>query len=97
MRCRPLRSAAPDLSPHCDAQVLHIPSLGAMFGSKDLALSNQSVDWEQLLRVGRAQAVCWAVEWDGCIVRLALEYIEQVRPPTGWVGTYILPHVAALY
>ena len=36
-------------------QVPHIPSLGAMFGtigSKDLALSNQSVDWEQLLRVG---------------------------------------------
>ena len=31
----------------------HFPSLGAMFGSKDLpALSNQSVDWEQLLRVG---------------------------------------------
>ncbi|PRW58095.1 CSE family protein [Chlorella sorokiniana] len=33
-----------------DRKVPHIPSLGAMFGSKDLALSNQSVDWEQLLR-----------------------------------------------
>lgn len=42
-------------------QVPHIPSLGAMFGSKDLALSNQSVDWEQLLRVSGRRQECHTV------------------------------------